>query len=1133
MANFRHFVIMMFEENFYQTLCDVKKYVVKYGQPDVVPYFTAIHWQEKDGSIVLTEINFADDESNKFPDLFKNNLKDNSIQKVFSAAEADNIITYFRYLHSQKINVDSRSLISDLNICMYVPLFQPDIWEKAKVCLHFLNETKLKFVFDIIGIDLDLANLFCPDLQINDEVRTKSITLRSEIISFHHKLSNIPHFIIVSNYKKGGVSLNFNIDSFVAFLSEYSLLCIENYEGNNGSLFNPVLYNKDILALGFSVMNFDRYYFVEYLMNKAYIHVLKREDIGAKDVSMNFSLQKSQEILNDKVHVFADFYDEEVKSRLDQLTSPEKIIVEIEPILKEKMNSITADCEAFIVDKTMNIIVKRAVFSALLGKDDNLFENIPFTDSILEMRDLNHESMRVFIDANNALLDYESLKSDAVLSIGDTPVISPWEEIKTLRLQIFENKSYIKRLEDEINLLRKNIDNAYEIRKAHIVDDGWIDKKGNIYRLLPDKEFKPLNADYYTPHEPVSVNVDLREGFTDIKHQGQQGSCTAHSVASIFEYILKSNKAEITNLSESFLYYNARALAGSGNEDNGCSMHLAIESMGKYGICSEEVCPYDDEILFTDDNKPGEQAYEDAKLRKVEKALNIKVELKNIKSAIEDGYPVEFAAKLFSSFEDGYNGVILYPSAEEMKLAEGKEKNFHAMVICGYDDEKKLFIVRNSWGDNFGDKGYCYMPYSYITNTTLTWETGYIITDVINYNAKGVIKNKGIDFDDSDEQMRLAIKLNMLSEQKLILDDQIQLFRKQNDAYNRLLENIRRPINQKTINTATERRINRELKALEEERNAVSQYKFSELSANKKKTINNSFLASSIIVALTVLFYFLGLKLPGFSILGSGILCVLIFISYQYHRRKNIKRECEEKFKNICIQESWKKEELKNNKLKIFCAGRMLDAIATLNLKIENKYKFMLGFIDQLNTGYVNASVFVSELQPNDKAPFVSLIKNNKLDKYIQMNADEITEGISLCDIFNKETDFADEENFDEMIVVYDNAIKLSFYNKLNSIIRDFHIGRYLTEFVDYHYLEKAQPDILLPELQRKSEVFYQHLKAPDPNRRLFINLPEEIKEGWRKAADDNLSLPLSAPILSIDKIILTQMEELNLNEIL
>ena len=35
----------------------------------------------------------------------------------------------------------------------------------------------------------------------------------------------------------------------------------------------------------------------------------------------------------------------------------------------------------------------------------------------------------------------------------------------------------------------------------------------------------------------------------------------------------------------------------------------------------------------------------------------------------------------------------------------------HAMTVVGYDDTKEHFIIRNSWGSNWGDEGYCYYDY--------------------------------------------------------------------------------------------------------------------------------------------------------------------------------------------------------------------------------------------------------------------------------------------------------------------------------------------------------------------------------------------------------------------------------------
>jgi C1A family cysteine protease len=58
-------------------------------------------------------------------------------------------------------------------------------------------------------------------------------------------------------------------------------------------------------------------------------------------------------------------------------------------------------------------------------------------------------------------------------------------------------------------------------------------------------------------------------------------------------------------------------------------------------------------------------------------------------------------------------GVVPLPGPREKVLGG------HAVLAVGYDDAKQCFIVRNSWGTKWGDKGHCYMPYAYLTDSDL------------------------------------------------------------------------------------------------------------------------------------------------------------------------------------------------------------------------------------------------------------------------------------------------------------------------------------------------------------------------------------------------------------------------------
>ena len=86
-----------------------------------------------------------------------------------------------------------------------------------------------------------------------------------------------------------------------------------------------------------------------------------------------------------------------------------------------------------------------------------------------------------------------------------------------------------------------------------------------------------------------------------------------------------------------------------------------------------------------------------------------------MRSCLAEGYPFTFGLELFASFQSaGSHGLIPMPDPHKDQHDGG-----HAMLCVGYSDPDKVFIVRNSWGDDWGDRGYCYIPYDYMTNSDL------------------------------------------------------------------------------------------------------------------------------------------------------------------------------------------------------------------------------------------------------------------------------------------------------------------------------------------------------------------------------------------------------------------------------
>lgn len=268
------------------------------------------------------------------------------------------------------------------------------------------------------------------------------------------------------------------------------------------------------------------------------------------------------------------------------------------------------------------------------------------------------------------------------------------------------------KLSDPENIDIENINND-TIRRR--LTDSIIIPVPPIHRIDTNRP-KPLVIPSY---------VDLRGSFSPIKNQGQQGSCLAFTMSAIMEYLHKFQKNQIYDFSEAFIYYQARKWANQQNQDNGSSITFAVYSLKEEGICIESMMPYSQYDYST---PPSASAFSNATHYRIENFsfLNTK-NLDEFRAALNKNNPIAVSVCVFSSFGQGKNGLIPLPRKNELNaFYSGRSHGYHAMVIVGYDDNKEHFIVRNSWGSNFGDNGYCYLPYDYVTDSRLCNWAGVI-----------------------------------------------------------------------------------------------------------------------------------------------------------------------------------------------------------------------------------------------------------------------------------------------------------------------------------------------------------------------------------------------------------------------
>lgn len=251
--------------------------------------------------------------------------------------------------------------------------------------------------------------------------------------------------------------------------------------------------------------------------------------------------------------------------------------------------------------------------------------------------------------------------------------------------------------------------------------------KTNVHKHLKPKKVQyfgwnpdtPDHRDlmFSLPHkmEDLPSKVDLRTDELPTFDQGSLGSCTANAVSNAFAFSVNKQKEEKLYVpSRLFIYYNTRILEGNEDRDTGATLRNTVKAMNKVGTCGEDIWPY--EIpKFT--NKPTDDCYKIAKGNKAIKYERLTRSLNDFKSCLASGFPFVCGFAVYESFQSKEMA-----KTGKMKMPDKSEKFYggHAIIVMGYDDETQCFIVRNSWGKRWGDKGHFYMPYEYLLDRNLS-----------------------------------------------------------------------------------------------------------------------------------------------------------------------------------------------------------------------------------------------------------------------------------------------------------------------------------------------------------------------------------------------------------------------------
>ena len=274
--------------------------------------------------------------------------------------------------------------------------------------------------------------------------------------------------------------------------------------------------------------------------------------------------------------------------------------------------------------------------------------------------------------------------------------------------------------------------------------------------LLADDTIRTSGLEIMGSEVSYPSRFDLREhnGVTAVRDQGQAGSCWAHASAASLESYLLYNRSETWDFSEN---NEKNVLAYSypngfdRDADGGGNAFIASAYFTRWdGPVLESDDPYNDLSGASPSNIPVS--------KHVQEVLFIPLRQSSL-----DNDEIKFALQQYGAvhvsmswYDDAYNS-----SFSSYYYNGSLSGGGHAVTVVGWDDNYDYnnftsaapgdgaFIVKNSWGDSWGDDGYFYVSYydakfgRRYDNAVFTAENVINYDRIYQYDELGLIDNFG------------------------------------------------------------------------------------------------------------------------------------------------------------------------------------------------------------------------------------------------------------------------------------------------------------------------------------------------------------------------------------------------------
>ncbi len=912
--------------------------------------------------------------------------------------------------------------------------------------------------------------------------------------------SVVSHAIILDAVNSQGRSVTFDASSLGLLTARLAMLSSLAYN----SIF-PTTLDSDgrypLLGLGLSTAVFDRRFFTDYLLRRVILSAMDREGVGAQKVDVNWAVNRANEFINLANVELQGFWSEYVDSNKLEAWSDNTIIENAAKRIDQIFAQVEKDFNDIIHDDRLTLADKRAFVAALINDDDPLLAGVQLDTRQNDIDSLCAPQLDFFAQIDRTGAEYQAMlenqanrnSEEAPVEPEDCLLVTPRDgaqcnRLRELRNEIKASTRYMRRLQDEIDRQSQVL---ADDRRANVLDNR------HARNLADHVTDRPLERTFAPePGLEIPESVDLRQWFGPVEDQGEQNSCTAFAVSSIMEFLVNRGTGNLVDLSPAFLYWHTRNRSGATNTDSGATLYDAITTASEKGVALEALCPFSQQQFST---APTQAANDDAADRRATAAFNVPRDIKDIKAALASGYPVAVSLKVNKKM--GANSAyIAAPVPDDPGLG------YHAMVVVGYNDRGNIFIVRNSWGPDWADNGYCYMPYRYLANTSLL-NAAYTITEVSGVaSLKGTSPSRpaSVSIKSTDAVIQNAVNCGLLEEEKMRLSDLQSKYGAVMRQHSTMVSQLS---NERVITTLVDRaradvasKIDGYHKIIDQKQNE-RQAQINALRRDWKKNAIGASLftfVSFVIFAINLYATHDNFWWPLIGV-GFGVLAIVLCWTYYRHQSSRVRRDYDSIIDTFTDRRTDLTRDTERLPLQANIAARILQSAYAFVNKAKRHYTSLRSFDSNLNKWGESMKSTLKKMDPSLRAPLVAVASTDALDRYFDASGHDIVDSIHLHPLLEQ------YEITDESIDSIQDDVNATVSRALDNRTADFSMLDYLLADKSYTYLPPVDAPALMRQMIAMSypllEIRPQLGRGFDPNRIIFAAPTRAQRDRWRSLA--------------------------------